>query len=173
MPSFPSIPAALLVLLCAAAPSFGEQKKPADSGRKITPTMFWTGSDSRFERRDYQRIEKTSNWEPLWYEHAGVPKDEVQGKPAPQIDFEKQMVIAVTLGKSYNCEGIRLLSVTEDSASITIKYYCARYNKLIDVDDVTPFGFVILPRSSKKVVLVEGIKEKGKEPRYVVRKTLE
>lgn len=62
-------------------------------------------------------VSDQSSWEQLWAEHAG--KD----KPAPAIDFSRQMVIGLFSGWGSYCNGMLLDSITNDGKQLTVNYF--------------------------------------------------
>jgi len=119
--------------------------------------LAWSGPHSGIAKVGYRRVASSQAWATLWREHVGpLPKD----RPPvvlPQIDFSQCMVVAVFQGTSVNSRGANCVSVSESTAAITIRFVGDHYQTLNGVDEVTPFGIFLLPRSAKPLILEENV----------------
>lgn len=136
--------AAFALDLTEAAKQFGERYRP--------PTVVhvlggWQGNDSAVAEPSVERVTDQEAWAKLWARHD--PSNE-----PPKVDFRNTMVIAVFMGRvSSLFSGIHLGSVL-DSSELEV-------TSVVFVGDVVtretfrPYLFVVLPRSSEGVTVVE------------------
>lgn len=122
-------------------------KKPADlPGDPIPLDPAVDGPDSQIEAAEYQRVLAEAEWTDLWERHGGA------AEAMPAADFDKQMVIAVFLGRSWNSRGI-LANAFDTADEIIVHLQRRSYQTIGGGDQVTPYAFLVMPRSGKKVVL--------------------
>jgi hypothetical protein len=127
------------------------------------PLMTLTGSDSQIKERSYNRIMSEDEWIKIWQRHKGVrvSKDyDLFYNPLglPDINFEKCMVIAAFQGSSWNSAGLRAISVHEEKDRILLRFVSKDYQTGGPGGggkQVTVYGFFLLPRSDKTVVVEE------------------
>jgi hypothetical protein len=127
-------------------------EKPNDANSAL---MVLTGNDSKIVKTAYQRVRSAAEWKRTWLGHLGLQSDTIY-RPAMEVDFNRCMVIAVFGGKYVNSCGYRIESVTEDKNSIVIRFDDVSYQTAGadgSADRVTPYAFVVLPKSEKPVVL--------------------
>jgi hypothetical protein len=166
----------LLGLTCAAASVFAaERGRPS---REIKPCVVITGADSRVKVRGYLRVTSTVEWARLWQEHkAGVSNDRYDRfhdeLTLPLIDFESYMAVAMFEGKTVNSAGLVIVSISEDEQRITVRFEEKGYQTENGADTVTPYAFVVVPRSAKTLVLEENVQQhKAHPPVWEKRATL-
>ena len=113
------------------------------------PCVVISGTDSHVKKPRYLRITSSEEWAKVWKEHKGEETDIF-------IDFDKFMVIAVFQGETWNNTGLRFDSMAEEGSLIRFKYLNSGYQTVGGADAVTVYGFFVVPRSKKSVVLFEG-----------------
>jgi hypothetical protein len=127
------------------------------------PLMTLTGNDSQIKERSYHRIMSEDEWIKIWQQHRGVrvSKDyDFFYNPLglPDINFEKCMVIAAFQGSGWNSAGLRAISVHEEKDRILLRFVSKGYQTGGPEGggkQVTVYGFFLLPRSDKTVVVEE------------------
>lgn len=84
--------------------------------------------------------------------------------PKANIDFKKNLIVAVYKGKMVNCSGISIVNAVENDGIITVflkgNYYQTFHSGLDDnyqVDTSTPYLIFALPKSSKKILIEEDV----------------
>ena len=141
--------------------SFAEQ--PAEKVTK--PCVVISGADSHVKKPRYLRITSSKEWVKVWEEH----KEE---EPNIDIDFDRFMVIAVFQGESVNSASLKCDSVVEKNEKILFRFDDISYQTMGPGPDggaqkVTVYGFFILPRSPKPVVLEENVQRYlGQRPEW-------
>jgi RNA polymerase sigma factor (sigma-70 family) len=121
------------------------------------PLLAWSGPNSAVTKTSYRRVASKQEWETLWQEHAGKVQKDRPATVLPRIDFSQCMVVAVFQGSAFNSQGVNCVSVSETTAAITLRFVGDRYQTLNGVDEVTPFGIFLLPRSAKPLILEENV----------------
>ena len=154
------------ICLLSSASIFAEDKIREEA---IRPYVVLTGAHSPVNERSYFRATSNGEWIKLWLRHVGKSQDDYSRyynrAGVPEIDFEQCMVIAIFLGSSWNCSGLVPISKIEDENKITFRFASKWYQTEMQGDKVTPYGFFILPRSTKAIVLEQGIEHgKGRRP---------
>lgn len=157
--------------LWASRTAFGDEK--ADVQTK--PLLVLTGANSRVEKAGYYRVASEEAWKKLWLDHLGKTEREIfqEQLPALTIDFERCMVIAIFQGAKTNSRGITVASVVEGNDAITLRFDDISYQTLGAGAQVTPYAFVVTPKSSKPVVLEEDVQSfKHRPPEWKERARL-
>lgn len=148
-----------------SAPTNASSQLSATPKRIIRPLLVLSGADTRIERHERQRIVDSQAWIAYWLSHtgqSGTPADYSETHPsgAPSIDFEQCMVLAITESPGQLNSGIRLVSLIETDQALIAHYenqpYQAREGKPAPGN---AFGFFIVPRSSKEIVLYHNIQQ--------------
>ena len=163
---------AIAALMVATASLTGTRVPAAkDADRKPTsPSVTLTGTDSHVKERGYHLVTSEAEWIKIWQRHKGAKeaKDyDLFYNPLglPYIDFEKYVVIAIFQGSGVNSAGLKAVEVLEDKTSIVFRYKDKFYQTDGDVKGATVYGFFVLPRSNKTVVLEEDVQNLiGKPP---------
>jgi hypothetical protein len=158
----------------AAAPAPAAQNAPPPregeaNGTTIRPWVVWSGPNSQIGDASYRRITSGAEWQNLWLTHTGKTLAEAAAD-IPQIDFQQGMVVTVLQGARFNCRGVTAVSVTETTDTITFRFAGQYYQTSEKADAVKPFGFFLLPRSGKSLVLEENVQSMiGQPPVWKVR----
>lgn len=127
-----------------AAKQFGERYSAPSVVRVLGG---WQGNDSAVSEPSVARVTDDEAWAKLWARH------DPSTKP-PKIDFRKAMVVAVFMGGvSSLFSGIHLGGVLDSSQlEITSVVFVG---DVITRETFRPYLFVVLPRSSKAITIVE------------------
>jgi len=113
--------------------------------RSVSVIKKWVGPDSALQEAGQFRIEEKEEWVALWKRHAS-------DSPAPEVDFEACMAVAVFDGATQNSRGIGATAF-EDDEKITLRLTDLSYQTMGGGEPVTPYGIFVLSRSKKPVVL--------------------
>jgi hypothetical protein len=120
-------------------------------------------------------------WDNLWLSHLGKTEADKfrEHIPVVTIDFEKNIVIAIFQGTSTNSRGLQITSVDEAKDFITLCFQGMSYQTAGGLGggggsvQVTPYAFVVVPKSSKVIVVKEDIQvPKDKPPEWKERARL-
>lgn len=163
---------ALVVPLCVVAlaaavavvPPAMRAEDPPPAG--MPPLVGIWGARSAIKERSYLRATNAEEWTALWLRHAGAdpaehtPYYNVAG--VPDVDFGRCMVVAILGGESSNSAGIRVESVSEAEDRVLVRFDHRSYQTAGPAPDggrvaCTPFGFFVVPRSAKALVLEENV----------------
>jgi hypothetical protein len=156
----------------------------ADPAAEAThPYVTLTGADSHVKERSYRRVASEEDWIKIWQRHKGEKESEdydlfYDPLGLPSIDFEKCMVIAVFQGSSCNSAGLKAVTILEEKDRIVLRFEDKSYQTGgFDADggrkQVTVYGFFVLPRSRKTVVLEENVQNYlGQPPVWKERASL-
>jgi hypothetical protein len=145
------------------------------------PLVTLTGADSHVKQRSYHRITSEDEWITIWRRHKGAEESkdyDLFRNPLglPYIDFEKYMVIAVFQGSGWNSAGLKAVAVLEEGGRILLRLTNKSYQTAGPQgggEQVTVYGFFVLPRSNKTVVLEENVQNyKGQPPVWRERVSL-
>jgi hypothetical protein len=152
------------------------------AARQTKPCVSITGPDSHVRTQRFHRIISDKEWAHIWQEHQGRRPDKENYfrdnlLTWPVIDLDNYMVIVIFLGKSTNCVGLRVVSIAEDNTAIVLRFERDGYQTLgpkgsgaEEGDRTTPYGFYVLPRSSKPVIVEENSQiYKGNPPAWEQR----
>jgi|GEM_PF-1249444 len=158
--------ALLLAALCASS-------GPAP-GATLAPFVTLTGADSHVTEARCLRITSADEWATTWLEHVGAPPkpkyDAYYNKAGlPVVDFEHCMVIAVFAGATQNTAGASAVSGPLEDPAADVKTPTAEGDDVLRLswhsyqtmgpderggaEDVTPFGFFVVPRSAAPLVV--------------------
>jgi hypothetical protein len=140
----------------------------ADPAKEATrPYVTFTGTDSHVKDPSCHRVTSEDEWIKTWQRHKGEKESKdydlfYNPLGLPYIDFEKCMVIAVFQGSGVNSAGLKTVAILEDKDRIVLRfqnkwYQTAVYGARDEGERVTVYGFFVLPRSSKAVVLEENV----------------
>jgi hypothetical protein len=104
-------------------------------------------------------------WIKIWRRHRGAKESDdydLYYNPLglPYIDFEKCMVIAVFQGSGWNSAGLGTAAVLESKDSMVLRLVDKSYQTAGRDPDgggrrTTVYGFFVLPRSDRTVVLAQ------------------
>jgi hypothetical protein len=111
----------------------------------------WFDHVSGVSAAEYHRITRRADWYALWKRHRE------RGDAVPHVDFDSDMVIAIFAGERNSVDGVRLAEIREDNQSIYLYYKLAGIAQEESRKNDQPCSFYVLPRSSKKIVVFEGV----------------
>jgi hypothetical protein len=145
-----------------------------DTQQATRPLVTLTGTDSRVKEASYYRVTSEEEWVKIWRRHKGAKESkdyDLFHNPLglPNVDFEKCMVIAIFQGSGWNSAGLKAVAVLEEKERIVLRFEDKSYQTFGPAPDgggkqVTVYGFFVLPRSSKTVVLEENVENTIGDP---------
>jgi hypothetical protein len=114
----------------------------------------WSGSDSKIEKPDYVWVNNDKSWKATWERHK-------PGTSAPDIDFERERVVAIFQGRSSNSRGVELVEIIRDELSkndeFVIRFDEVTYQTMGTGESVTPYGIFVLTLSHSHNHLQENV----------------
>jgi hypothetical protein len=161
----------IVSMVCVLArPTTTPAEEPAE--KVLKPCVAITGADSHITEPRCQRITSADDWTRVWQEHKGQTpsgKYDLYDDPLtlPLIDFDRYMVIAIFQGNGWNSAGLKAVSIT-DADNRTIFRLTGKGYQTGGPDGggkkVAAYGFFIVPRFAKPVVLEENAQQYLGEP---------
>lgn len=154
--------------------SFAFADPPAPSGKHVATTTL-RGPHSAVDVRRFERVTAAADFAKLWREHR--PEADNRHADMLDVDWDAQMVVAIFQGKSANSDGVKTEDVIDRGADLLIRYDDYSYQTMSTGKDpnggaqrVTAFGFIVLPRSEKPIVIEENTQGLiGKPPIWTER----
>lgn len=154
-------PLTMFVVILASAFLRLSETGAADEVSAINSALVvLSGNDSHVSTRAYQRVTSAADWKKTWLDHLGLRQDTIC-RTAMEIDFDRCIVVAVFGGTTWNLCGFQVDSVREDNDVILVRFIDIGYQTAGPDgggDRVTPYAFIVLPRSDKPIVLEETIR---------------
>lgn len=155
----------VLVMLSLLAPG---NCKAADNVDEVSkPLVTISGTDSKVAKPSYERISTSEKWAEAWLRHSGTTKDDFH-RPLMEIDFDRCTVVAIFRGEKTQVRQLVIDSVLEKSKAIIIRFTELGYGiggtGPQKPENRYPYAFIVLPKSNKDIVFVEGTEVKGRNP---------
>jgi hypothetical protein len=150
------LPIVGLILVAPFVP-FAEAADVDTSNTISSALTVLTGNDSRVSKLSYRRVGSAAEWKKTWLEHLGL-KDDTIYRTAMEVGFNRCMVIAIFGGKTFNNCGYQVESVGENKNTIIVRFSNIGYQTAGPgggADRVSPYAFIVLPKSDKPIVLEE------------------
>jgi hypothetical protein len=120
------------------------------SAEPVQVHRTWTGETTRIERSEFHRITEVDAWTALWHRHVG------KKERAPEVDFNKHMVVAVFMGRvSYDSASVHAVKKTKDEVVFGLE---------VEDDDCCDFSLrplyliAVLPRSDFKLSIISRVR---------------
>jgi hypothetical protein len=159
----------LFTAICIIVPCLGlvAHAQNSELQNAVKPIVVMAGADSNVHGFSNQRITTPDDWASIWSGHLGKSVDDAY-RPTLEVDFDRCLVVAIFRGEEVNVRGIKINSTFETKDSIVIRFEDVGYqtsgadnNKRPD----RPYAFVVLPKTSKSIVLEENTQRyKGAPP---------
>jgi hypothetical protein len=174
---------AILVLGLVYAPAGPIAATAKESaGKPLKPCVVITGADSHVMKLRYRRITSADEWTRVWQEHKGEKPTGQYDQfydplTLPSIDFDRYIVIAIFQGNGWNSAGLRAISISEENDCVIFRFDNKGYQTGGTSPDggvkkATAYGFFVVPRSTKPVVLEENVQQYiGQPPEWKERMT--
>jgi hypothetical protein len=157
------------MLIVSATLMFARVEAPTSRpANELKPLVEFSGAHSRVDKTTYERITSLKEFRKAYLRHLGKDPerfDEYYNPDnVPTIDFDRCMVIAIFQGSSWNSAGVRVMSITEDSDRLLVRFDNRAYQTSGDFNTgdgggrkVTAYGMFVLPRTDKAIVLEEDV----------------
>jgi hypothetical protein len=149
----------LYSVVSAPTRALAQERNTSSAGKPLV-TLY--GENSKVTDPKFVRITSEEQWTSTWFQiQLGAPGQPQSNNARMQIDFDKTMVIAVFGGNATMCAGYDVDSLAEDHKRITLRVQKLHYqiSPAADYKDIEhcfrcqPWGFFVLPRSDKEIVL--------------------
>jgi hypothetical protein len=146
------------VALAWSGPSFAADANAAAAAFRqnyFEPTIVpvlggWAGNDSAVTELSVERVMDADAWAALWRRHA-------PGDQPPQVDFGKDVVIAIFTGTvTASLYGSHLDSVVEDVTHIDLMSGLF-LSDVVNGATASLYLFVLLPRSTKSITVYQRV----------------
>ncbi len=168
-----------LAWACLLRDPVGAQEAAASIAEE-TPLVGMWGAQSRIESRSYLKITTPEEMTERWLAHLGEDEEKHSAyyntAGVPDVDFSRCMVIAIFQGRSWNSAGVQVRSILEEDDRIVVRYDDRSYQTAGPDGGgvrVAAFGFFVLPKSPKPVVIEENVQGLiGEPPLWKERVTL-
>lgn len=169
--------AGAVVLLLGAFASFddGLTAQLLQTQPPATVELLLTDDDSQIGEQGQHLISTQDEWQALWARHVGpdaMDPESGEVTPAPEIDFDTQLIAAVFIGAGRTSFGLTLMSFTSEDETLTIRYRSRSYQTAqggrfhpdpVDAKKdfeqryghIRPYGFFVLTRSPREIVLLQ------------------
>jgi hypothetical protein len=157
--------AVLFAVAAAWASNISHVARASDTQRPIVrPVVVLTGTGSCVVERRFLRVASESDWIKLWQRHKGANESKdydlfYNPLDLPYIDFEKYEVIAIFQGRGWNNAGLMAVAIMESKDALVVRFENKEYQTAGPGGggkQTTVYGFFVLPRSAKTIVLEEG-----------------
>jgi len=131
------------------------------------PYVSLSGPDGHVKEAGYVRITTREDWAKQWLRNLGEKPSGKHGydeyynpKRLPRVDFTRCFVLAIYKGECWNCTAIDVKSVDETKDRLRVRFR-GRYYQTMGPDgggeEVAPYGFFILPKTTKPIVIEEDV----------------
>ncbi len=128
-------------------------------GTPLKPLAEISGADSHIKKPFYKRVLNQKECNSIWANHLGTTAEDAY-RAQFEVDFDRCMVVMVFLGDDVNTRGIELHDSTESKDSIVLRVLEIGYQTAGEDNKKKPdrpYALVVLPRSTKQIVLERGI----------------
>ncbi|MCB9895778.1 MAG: hypothetical protein H6839_15130 [Planctomycetes bacterium] len=130
----------------------------AEERRAFKVVREWTGADSEITERRCEIVTDNKAWSALWMEHTINPADDPVNPPKlPDVDFDKEMIVAVFGGSGWNSRGYHVVELLEGETTLTVRVDETTYQTVNGADKVTPYGIFVLPATRLQMVVEENV----------------
>jgi hypothetical protein len=160
---------ATLIASCVLPAILRAQQQAVASRASAMPLLALSGSDSKITTPSYRLISSQSEWEQLWRRHTGKPSTGGYIEDGmPKVNFDKCMLVAVFNHPANNL-GVFAESLDEQSDRIVLRINNRWFSTITRLGHPAPkpknpYGFFVLPRSGKEVVVEEAVYQRKSDP---------
>lgn len=154
---FRALPAGALQSIHNVLEPHGKAATPAP----VSVLRSWSGPNSGVKKARAEILTTEDQWKKTWAEHD--PAAEL-----PKIDFEREMVLAIFDGDSWNSRGFYVHELlVGDNAATIIRVDETTYQSMGEGNRVTPFGIFVITRTERPVTVEENVQGIiGKPPQW-------
>ena len=146
------------------------------------PAVTFTGAASAVTKAGYQRLRTAQELARAWLLHAGKPAPErdydffYNLAAVPEVYFDTFEVIAIFGGETMNSAGFSVAAVLDEPGRRVVRFDHKSYQTAGPDGGgkhVTPFAFLVMPRTALPIVLEENVQSLiGKPPEWKERARL-
>lgn len=136
----------MFLLAALAAGTLGAQDPEA-----VPVRVLAAGAETRIAAEEFHRIGDREAWSRLWRRHTG------KKEPAPAIDFDREMVVAVFLGECA-WERLDVYDVKRGKDEIVFGVV-VQGRECCDFTRRPAFLIAVVPRSDLKLALIQRVRE--------------
>lgn len=134
-----------------------------DESMPIPVRRSWTGPVCSITIEQAEKITDPERWKTVW--------KSASKQPAPSIDFDKHMVLAVFGGKTWNSAGFEISEARRECTSIDVKLVGKHYQSF-NSQRVFPFAFFIFDKSRLPLSVWRDVRHlKAEPPKWQLWKT--
>ena len=172
------------LLILSVFLAMGHRCLSADEKRKDPqPYLTLTGTDSRVRERGCFLIRSEAEWIKTWQRHKASkesPNYDLFYNPLglPAVDFGQCMIVAVFQGAKVNNAGLQAVSLVEEKERVVLRFENKTYQTAqaarptisaegvltVGAKDEAVYGFFVIPKTGKAVVVEEGVRQLLTEP---------
>ena len=137
------------------------------------PLAVISGDDSHITQASFRRVETDAAWQRLWLDHLGLGEDTIY-RPKLDVDLARCTVVAIFDGRTFNRTGMKVDSVARAGGELVVRYrdvtfqtssgFTSAPSLLTDPPNagggavpVTPFAFVVLPKTDRPIIVEEDL----------------
>ncbi|MEW6743907.1 MAG: hypothetical protein AB1486_14230 [Planctomycetota bacterium] len=122
----------------------GGGQKP--EGTPLELRAVWSGNKSRVDEPVARLITSPEEWSNVRTRmFRGL---EVQVPSADDVDFTKESLILISMGKTTNCDGISYVDAFQGPVHISIRLRHHWYQSMGETPPTWPYGIFVVPRST-------------------------
>lgn len=150
----------VLAIIAVALACIGGSAIADDVSDRDRALLVMSSNDSHIATQDFRRITSAEMWSKTWLEHLGLDGDTIY-RCFMEINYDRCMVVAVFGGNKTNLCGYEVDSVQEQEERILVRFIDIDYQTAGPdggADQVTPYAFIVLPKSDKPIVLEETVR---------------
>ena len=125
--------------------------KAPELGKPLTLRAVWSGRDALVEKPVHRLVSTQANWDTLRTHVFGEKPEVALGA----IDFDKEVVVLLCSGNSWNCDGLTLASAHQDDARVLVRTGRKTYQTIDGGRKTRPWGVYVLPRVAGKDYVFE------------------
>jgi len=126
------------------------------SDESVSPFVVLSGANSSITNAECVRVTTDEQWNKLWDRHSLNHLKTETGLPItvqPAVDFGRFMIIALFYGDGWNTRGLKVTDCRKEGNRLEIGVDWLMYQTGAKADKVSPYGFIVLPRSSSAVFI--------------------
>lgn len=123
------------------------------------PVFVLTGATSAVKEREFIRVTDETSMNKIWHRHYGMTEMEAFQNRLEEfkVDFDEHEVLVIFNGATTNQRSLMIMDMVEDEKTLKIQYDLWGYQTSGGFDESSVYAFVLIPKSSKEIVLEENI----------------
>lgn len=159
----------LIELALVVACSLTTCRSPAaerdlSSAESVSPIITLSGSSTHLKKEALFVLKSAEKLKAVWSKHIGSPADN-ECNTTLSVDFEQCVVVAAFFGPCVNVRGITVAEVSSSEDAAVVRIVKESYQTAQEGEEAkTPFAFIVLPNTHKKIIVEEGVQSYLGEP---------